>query len=120
MASGQQIRILEIHPNAEVFLEKLELRDGYSTTIGGAIHNDQARLTMVSCVVRGNRAVGTRTNDGGGGLYNDRGTLNMTSCLVSLGLIVVVGPIDLEKRRERERESVCVCESERDERIRNE
>ena len=117
MASGQQIRILEIHPNAEVFLEKLELRDGYSTTIGGAIHNDQARLTMVSCVVRGNRAVGTRTNDGGGGLYNDRGTLNMTSCLVSLGLICG-GWTD--RFREKKRECVCVCVRERDERIRNE
>ena len=75
MAGGY--RLFYITEGAEVFLENLELRDGYSSETGGggAIYS-KGNLVLTSCVLRNNRA------DNHGGAIYSKGNLALTSCVL--------------------------------------
>lgn len=103
---GTQFRIFHVMPGHTIGIEGLTISGVYNGGIGGGILNEQATLTVNSCIVEDNEAssgagiysygasaILTITNstisgnlalgEDGGGIYNNAGTLTISNSTVS-------------------------------------
>jgi hypothetical protein len=78
-ASALGDRVFDVHSNAKVTIENLQIKGGNSVNRGGGVANRGGTLTVTDVAISGN----TAGNDGGG-LWNDaRGTMTITGTTIS-------------------------------------
>eukprot|EP00854_Cymbomonas_tetramitiformis_P018821 gene18821-22488_t len=79
LISGEETySIFAAGEGSALYLEALELRDGYTLTFGAALRLSLANATLADCVLAANKAVGTEIK--GGGVWAENSHLLCTSC----------------------------------------
>ena len=69
-------RVMEIHPNANVELSNIQLRNGSTADAGGGIYHQGAYLGLDHVLIRDNAA------NSGGGIYNQNGVVEITNSVI--------------------------------------
>ena len=75
--AGDLCRVLQVHPDAQVTLQNLTVRNGMAT-FGGGIYNGGGLLILQDAAVVSSTATGTDTLSHGGGITVENGSLSLT------------------------------------------
>ncbi|KAK3236966.1 hypothetical protein CYMTET_52928 [Cymbomonas tetramitiformis] len=81
ISGGLRFRLFSLGEAAVVHLQALELRDGYTSSDGAAVHGIDAFISLHDCVLAQNVA-SSSSGSGGGALYFLRGDVVCSNCTV--------------------------------------
>jgi len=82
--AAQLSQVIKISPGATLYLQDITITGGVSPDKGGGIYNSGELNLQSGCLITGNTASNSMSNEGGGGVYNDSNAIfNMTDGKIS-------------------------------------